>query len=313
MSAVDQYRDGNQQQPAAAVEGWVHDGLRRSMWESSRLVVGSRWPRGIAYAVGHGRQVITAAFFRKSFFVCGHVVCGHGFYSVFNANFLGGSGEIFLRGVAQRLFPQGFLTAMTDDREHLIARAKAGDDSCLGQLLASHRRYLTVLARLQISRRLQGKLDASDIVQEVFLDAHRGVGRFQGANEPQFVQWLKSILAAKLANNLRHYLGTQQRDASLEQQMQVAVDQSSVSLAQMLVDPRSSPSQHVCRDEQGRLVAEALSRLPETYQQVLWLRHLDGLTFPQIAEQLQRSVDSVEKLWLRGLTRLRREFRTLSE
>lgn len=201
--------------------------------------------------------------------------------------------------------------AMTDDRQRLILQAKAGDESSLGELLAIHRRYLTLLAKLQIGRRLQGKLDASDVVQEVFLDAHRGVGRFQGDSEPQFVQWLKSILATKLANNLRHYLGTQQRDIALEQQLLAAVDQSSVSLGQILVDPHSSPSQHACRDEQGRLVAEALSRLPETYQQVLWLRHLDGLTFPQIADQLQRSVDSVEKLWLRGLTRLRREFQSL--
>ena len=55
-------------------------------------------------------------------------------------------------------------------------------------------------------------------------------------------------------------------------------------------------------------MAEALSQLPDDYQVVLVLRHLEGLTFPQISERMGRSVDSVEKLWLRGLTRLRKEF-----
>jgi RNA polymerase sigma-70 factor (ECF subfamily) len=55
-------------------------------------------------------------------------------------------------------------------------------------------------------------------------------------------------------------------------------------------------------------IAEALSRLPEDYQTVIVLRHLEGLTFPQISQRMERSVDSVEKLWLRGLTKLRRSF-----
>ena len=57
-----------------------------------------------------------------------------------------------------------------------------------------------------------------------------------------------------------------------------------------------------------QLVAQALARLPEDYQTVIVLRHMEGLTFPQVAERMGRSVDSVEKLWLRGLTKLRKEF-----
>jgi len=76
----------------------------------------------------------------------------------------------------------------------------------------------------------------------------------------------------------------------------------------MLADPHSSPSQQVMRGEQSLLVAEAMSRLSEDYQTVLVLRHLEGLTFPQVAQRMSRSVDSVEKLWLRGLTKLKKEF-----
>lgn len=194
------------------------------------------------------------------------------------------------------------------DVEELLEQARAGDSDTLGQLLASYRNYLKLLARIEIGRRLQGKVDASDIVQETFLDAHRQFPTFRGHAEGQFVQWLRVILAGILANVVRRYLGTQARDLNLERQLAADLDQSSCALANFLVDPHSSPSQLAIKDEQGLRVTYALSRLPDDYQTVLILRHLEGLTFPQVAERMERSVDSVEKLWLRGLTRLRKEF-----
>jgi RNA polymerase sigma-70 factor (ECF subfamily) len=190
----------------------------------------------------------------------------------------------------------------------MIEEARAGDVAALGRLLERHRNYLRLLARIEIGRRLQGKLDASDLVQEVFLDAHRYFPAFRGAAENQFVRWLREILAGTLANHVRRYFGTQARDVRLEQELTAAIDQSSYGLGLIAVDPHSSPSQQAIREEQSVLIAEALARLPADYQSAIFLRHVEGLTFPQIAERLGRSVDSVEKLWLRGLTRLRREF-----
>jgi RNA polymerase sigma-70 factor (ECF subfamily) len=190
----------------------------------------------------------------------------------------------------------------------LLEQARAGDSAKLGELLESYEKYLKLLARIEIGRRLQGKVDASDIVQETFLDAHRQFPSFRGDVEAQFVQWLRVILAGTLANTLRRYLGTQARDLNLERQLAADLDQSSCALAQFIVDPHSSPSQLAMRGEQGMRVTEALSRLPEDYQMVLILRHLEGLTFPQVGERMGKTVDSVEKLWLRGLTKLRKEF-----
>jgi RNA polymerase sigma-70 factor (ECF subfamily) len=98
----------------------------------------------------------------------------------------------------------------------------------------------------------------------------------------------------------------------MERDLATDLDQSTCALGQILVDPHSSPSQQVMRGEQSLMVAEAMSRLPDDYQTVLVLRHLEGMTFPQVAERMGRSVDSVEKLWLRGLTRLKREFSEVS-
>ena len=192
--------------------------------------------------------------------------------------------------------------------EELIKAARAGDGETLGRMLESYRSYMRLLARIEIGRRLQGKVDASDVVQETFLEAHNHFQNFQGNAEGQLIQWLRAILAGTLANVVRRYLGTQARDLRLERDLAADLDQSSCALGKFLVDPHSSPSEQAQRSEQTLLVAEAISSLPEDYQTVLMLRHMEGFTFPQVAVRMGRSVDSVEKLWLRGLTRLKQAF-----
>ena len=197
---------------------------------------------------------------------------------------------------------------MVADFGRLIDEARAGNRATLGQLLESYQSYLRLLAQIEIGRRLQGKVDASDIVQETFLEAHRQFPSFQGHAEGQLTKWLRTILAGTMANTVRRYAGTQARDLRLELDLAADLNQSTCALERILIDQHSSPSQQAMRGEQSLLVAAAMSRLPEDYQAVLVLRHLEGLSFPKVAERMGRSVDSVEKLWLRGLTRLKKEF-----
>jgi len=194
---------------------------------------------------------------------------------------------------------------MTTDSEHLLQEARRGDPATLGRLLDLYRRYLALLARLQIGQRLQGKVDASDLVQETYLEAHRNFGRFRGTSEGEFVHWLRRILAAKLADLMRRYLGTQGRDVRLEREIADALDHSSVLLDRGLVAPQSSPSYQAVRREQAVLLADALAELPGNYRDVIALRNLEGLTFPEVAGRMGKSLDSVEKLWMRALVRLR--------
>src|SRR5438105_7698834 len=106
----------------------------------------------------------------------------------------------------------------TAEPGRLLLEARDGDAAKLGRLLEVYRRYLALLARVQIGKRLQGKVDASDIVQETFLDAHRNFAGFRGGSEGEFVQWLRQILAGNLTDLLRRYLGTQGRDVRLERE-----------------------------------------------------------------------------------------------
>jgi RNA polymerase sigma-70 factor (ECF subfamily) len=187
----------------------------------------------------------------------------------------------------------------------MLLDAKAGDPDSLGRLLGQYERYLALMARLQIGKRLQGKVDAADLVQETFLDAHKNFARFRGDNEGQFLAWLRQILAGKLAELFRRYLGTQGRDVRLEREIIDAFDQSSVLLDRGLVAVQSSPSQQAARREQGVILANALAELAEDYREVIVLRHLEGLTFPEVAARMGRSLDSVDKLWMRALIKLR--------
>jgi RNA polymerase sigma-70 factor (ECF subfamily) len=190
--------------------------------------------------------------------------------------------------------------------EDLLREARAGGGAALGQLLDVYRNYLGLLARVQIGRRLRSKVDPSDLVQEAFLEAHRDFPQFRGSSEGELVAWLRRILVTNLANVVRHYVGTQGRDVRMETDLAREVEDSSRMLERGLVAGGSSPSQRAARREQSVLLADALHALLPDYREVIILRNLEGLTFPQVAERMGRSLDSVEKLWVRALVQLRR-------
>jgi RNA polymerase sigma-70 factor (ECF subfamily) len=190
--------------------------------------------------------------------------------------------------------------------DELLQLAQGGQRQALGPLLELYRNYLGVLARVEIGRRLQGKIDDSDLIQDTFLEAHRHFDRFRGSTEAELMAWLRQILASRLGKVARHYFGTRRRDPRLEQELVVGIDQSSQALGGGLVARGSSPSQQAERREQAVLLADALQRLPEHYREVIILSHLEGLSFPEVARRMGRSLDSVKNLWARALGRLRR-------
>jgi RNA polymerase sigma-70 factor (ECF subfamily) len=193
-----------------------------------------------------------------------------------------------------------------DDPEVLLTAARQTGEPGLGRLLERYRAYLSLLARAQIGRHLRSRVDDSDVVQETFLAAHRDFATFRGTTEAEFVGWLRNILAARLADLMRQHVKAKARDARLEKRLAGELDRSSQALAFALAARGPSPSQEVARRELGVLLADAIKQLPADYGEVIVLRHLEGLSFAEVAARMGRSVDSVEKLWVRALARLRR-------
>src|SRR5689334_8639266 len=98
----------------------------------------------------------------------------------------------------------------------LVRRAVAGDETARAELFARHRGRLRQMVRLRLDRRLQGRLDPSDVLQDAFLDFTRRVGEYDPAAGPPFYLWLRSLTGQRLVDLHRHHLGAKMRDAGQE-------------------------------------------------------------------------------------------------
>jgi RNA polymerase sigma-70 factor (ECF subfamily) len=170
--------------------------------------------------------------------------------------------------------------------------------------LERYRDYLRLLARLQLGTRLQAKLDASDIVQQTLLQAHKNIGQFRGSTEAEWLAWLRAILASSLAAAGRRF-AAEARDAKRERSVEQDLDQSSSRLAGLLVADQSSPSERAGRADELLRLARAISCLPPDQQRVVELHHLRGLPVAEVAHLVDRTRPAVVGLLYRGLKKLR--------
>lgn len=164
--------------------------------------------------------------------------------------------------------------------------------------------YLRLLARLQLSPRLQSKLDASDVVQQALLQAHEGRDQFRGQSEGEWLAWLRAILANALAAAVRRF-SAESRDLDRERSLEVDLDQSSSRLEGLLAADQSSPSERAGRTEELVRLAHAMACLPPDQRRVVELHHLKGLPVAEVAKIMDRTRPAVVGLLFRGLKRLR--------
>jgi RNA polymerase sigma-70 factor (ECF subfamily) len=164
------------------------------------------------------------------------------------------------------------------------------------------REYLQLLARLQLTPELQGKLDASDIVQETLLKAHQAGKQFHGRTRAEQVVWLRQILNNTLIDAFRRF-GAQARNVNLER----SLEESSARLELWLTASQSSPSEAVIRQEELLRLADALGRLPPDQRTAVELLHLKGCSVDEISQLMGRTVAAVGGLLRRGMARLRQE------
>ncbi|WP_417746823.1 sigma-70 family RNA polymerase sigma factor [Rosistilla oblonga] len=184
--------------------------------------------------------------------------------------------------------------------EELIDRARVGCDTSLGELLDSYRDYLYKRTHVDMQTELRVKLSESDIVQDVMLLASREFGSFRGNKEGQLRVWLLRILHGRLIDGMRRFVFSEKRRLSRE----VAGGNASMLAA---VDPGDSPSVRFSQHEEAARLLLAISELPRELQSVIRLRYLNGLTFSQIAEQLQVPVTTCRRRWFEAIELLQEE------
>jgi RNA polymerase sigma-70 factor (ECF subfamily) len=178
--------------------------------------------------------------------------------------------------------------------------------------LERFRKYLRLLAQVQLDPRLRGKLDPSDIVQQTLLEAYEARDRFSSQDSGEQAAWLRKILAHNLANAVRD-LGRAKRDVRREQSLEAAIEESSARLEAWLVAEQSSPSEQAEKNEQLLRLAEALDRLPPDQQEAVVLHHLKGESLSDLARHFDRSPAAVAGLLHRGLRKLQELLRDLEE
>lgn len=197
----------------------------------------------------------------------------------------------------------------TDDQGRtildLIEEARGGEPEVLGRLLETHRKSLRIVAERQLQGRLAARLDASDVVQCTFLDAHRDFGHFVGRAEPELVAWLEAILLHHVALAIRDHKYTKKRDMRRERPLPTLGPDGDTTLAGP-PDGHSSPSRRAIRGEIRERIEAALATLPPDQAEAVRLRHIEGWPLGQIAAHLDRSPTAVAGLVKRGLQGLRR-------
>jgi RNA polymerase sigma-70 factor (ECF subfamily) len=186
-----------------------------------------------------------------------------------------------------------------------LPAARAGSTEALGRLLEACHGYLLLIAERELDPALRGKGGASDLVQETFLDAQRGLDQFRGDTEAELLGWLRRLLLNNLVSFTRQYRGTDKRQIGREVVLRSG-DSSCVGRGEPAADA-PSPSRQAMAHEQAEATRRALERLPEDYRRVLLLRYQEGQSFEEIGRTLGRTANAVRKLWLRAIARLRED------
>lgn len=199
---------------------------------------------------------------------------------------------------------------MTDESgviSDLLTRAADGDPEALHRLFSHYRDRLKRMVHLRLSRRLSGRVDDSDVIQEAFLDISQKLPEY--ARDPQLplFLWLRHMTGLKLTEIHRRHLGTQLRDADRE----VSLHRGglpladSASLAAQLLGKITTPSQAAIKAEQRIFVQEALNSMDPIDREVLALKHFEQLSTSEIAQVLGLSKAGAGSRYLRAIKRMR--------
>jgi RNA polymerase sigma-70 factor, ECF subfamily len=202
-----------------------------------------------------------------------------------------------------------FMAEFPDRSEstRLIEQAVRGDQRALGELLGRHRERLRRMVALRLDRRLQGRVDPSDIIQEACLDAARRLAEYHKCPTMPFFLWLRLLAGQRLVDEHRKHLGAAARDAGREISLYRGAlpETSSAALAAHLLGRLTTPSQAAIRAERKIRLQEALNSLDPIDREVLALRHFEELSNGEAAAVLGLDKSAASKRYARALIRLK--------
>lgn len=177
----------------------------------------------------------------------------------------------------------------------------------LAEIFERHRHRLRGMLALRLDRRLQGRIDPSDVLQETFIEASRRIGEYVARPDAPLFIWLRFLAGQKLQELHRHHFEAQLRDARKE----VAILQgpmtraTSEMLAAQLIGKGPSPSDEAIWAERTRRLEEALNAMEPMDLEVIALRHFEQLTSAESALVLGIKERAASKRYVRAFAKLR--------
>ncbi len=199
------------------------------------------------------------------------------------------------------------MTNETSEINGLLHRAAAGDQNALAEAFGCFRGRLKRMVQLRLDRRLQGRVDPSDVLQEAYLDLARRAADYLTHPSLPFFLWLRLLTGQRLLAIHRQHLGAKMRAIGKEaHQGHGAMPQAtSASLAAQLLGRLSTPSQAAMRAEMQLRLQEALNSMDAIDREVLVLRHFEELSNDEAAEVLGLQKSAASNRYVRALKRLR--------
>jgi len=194
-----------------------------------------------------------------------------------------------------------------DGTDVLVSQAADGDTEALSELMNRYRDRLKRMVGLRMDRRLQGRVGASDVVQEALIEAARRLSDYRRDPPMGFFLWLRALTAERLLHAHRRHLGTQKRDVAQEVSLYTRAmpEACSVSLAQQLLGRMTSPTQAIARAELQLLVQEVLNSMDPMDREILVLRYFEELSTSEAAKELGIKRSTAGKRYLAALKRLK--------
>jgi RNA polymerase sigma-70 factor (ECF subfamily) len=195
----------------------------------------------------------------------------------------------------------------SSETDRRLQQAAQGDSREWGALLERHRQRLRRMVALRLDRRLQGRIDASDVIQEAFLEASARLAEYVRQPDMPFFLWLRFLTGQKVLELHRHHLGTQMRDAGREIALYRGAlpEASSAALAAQLLGHDTRPSEAAIRAERKIRLQEALNSMDPLDREVLALRHFEQLNNAETAQALGLTESTASKRYIRALKKLK--------
>jgi RNA polymerase sigma-70 factor, ECF subfamily len=193
------------------------------------------------------------------------------------------------------------------DDDDLLVRLEGGDERALTELFTRRQDQLRRMIRLRLDRRLQGRVDSSDVLQDVYLEVARRAAEYVAQPKMAPFLWIRFLAGQRLCTLHRHHLKVQKRDAGQEVSLrQSAMPQAnSASLAEMLLGRFTSPTRAARRAEMQLKLQEVLNAMEPLDREIIALRHFEELSNGEVAQVLGVSKTAASNRYMRALGRLK--------